>query len=568
MGSRISLHRICSMCSALVLLCVLSICGVAGAQERVPGSVTLAPSEVAWRQAHPVIQVGVFAGDFAPFETWRGGQPEGLGVDYARLLAGRAGFQLEFRPYTDWVGIALGESKQPMPYDMLLAQPVMPQRLDRFHMLRPFAMAQQVVLVARKGDLQIRGAGDLNSARIVLERRFHIVARALHDEFPRATLVYSEDGAQALDMLVRGGADAYVGVTAARTRTLVQQRQAEDVAILGPFGMPTFEFAPAVRRDLNELASILRKAEATITERDLEQLRTRWGLGERDAQPFAHTGISDAERKRLAQMPELRVGYEIDRYPYSFNNRKGAFDGMAADYLRVLQEQTGLRVQLVPAQDWNSLQRMVLAHEIDLIAAGSSEDFDPNEMGFSRPYEYFPEVIVARMHGPPIAGPKDLVGRNVSVRDEAGVLARLRALLPRTRLIAVGSNEAGLTKVANGEADAYVGTLPAIDALIRNRYAAELRVVGPAGMDTELAFGVRREHEALLPLLDRVLDSMDEGERQTSVRAGSRPSTHTARHGGGFCSPLPVCSWWWARSCSRTCAFAAPPRRRRRPSVN
>nr|WP_254200989.1 ATP-binding protein [Lysobacter sp. MMG2] len=56
--------------------------------------------------------------------------------------------------------------------------------------------------------------------------------------------------------------------------------------------------------------------------------------------------------------------------------------------------------------------------------------------------------------------------------------------------------------------------MPAIDALIRNRYAAELRVVGPAGMDTELAFGVRREHEALLPVINRVLDGLDEGERQ------------------------------------------------------
>jgi len=515
MGFRISSRFVHSMYKALVMLCVFSLCGAVAAEPaRAPGSVTLAPSEITWRQAHPVIQVGVFAGDFVPFETWRGGQPEGLGVDYARLLAGRAGFQLEFRPYNDWAAVALGEAKQPMPYDMLLSQPVIPQRLDRFHMLRPFAMDQQVVLVARKGDLQIRSATDLNAARIVVERRFHTLARVMHEEFPRATIVYSDDGAQALDMLVRGEADAYVGLTAARTRTLVQQRQADDVAILGPFGMPTFEFAPAVRRDRNELASILRKAEATITQGELEQLRTRWGLGERDTQPFAHAGITDAERKRLARLPALRVGYEIDRYPYSFTNRKGAFDGIAADYIRILQNETGLRLQLVPAQDWNSLQRMVLAHEIDLIAAGSSEDIDASEMGFSQPYEYFPEVIVARVQGPPIAGATDLVGRTVTVRDEASVIARLRALLPRARLIPVGSNEAGLTKVANGEADAYVGTLPAIDALIRNRYAAELRVVGPAGMDTELAFGVRREHEALLPVIDRVLNNLDEGHRQ------------------------------------------------------
>ena len=509
-----TLPRLIRLSRRLVLTAALLVAGLVCAQPALPPAVQLTPSEEAWRQAHPSIEVGVYAGDYVPFEAWRGGQPEGLGVDYARLLAGRAGMQLAFRPFTDWEGVALGESGTPMPFDMLLTQPVIAQRLERFHMLRPFAPGQQVILVARKGDLDIRSGDDLGTARIVIERRFHTPWRVLKRLYPGATFVFADDGAQALDMLARGEADAYIGVTEARTTALVQQRPTADVSILGPLGQWAFDMAPAVRRDRNELASILRKAEATITDRELAQLRSRWGLGDRSLSPFARPDLTRDERERLARLPVLRMGYEIDRYPYSFLNRKSAFDGIAADYVRILQTQMGLRLQLVPAKDWNALQRMVLANEVDLIAAGSSGDIDPREMGFSQPYEVFPEVIVARSRGPLIAGPSDLAGRTVTVRDEAGVLARLRALLPRTRFIAVGSNEAGLTKVAEGEADAYVGTLPAIDALIRNRYAAELRVVGPAGMDNELAIGVRRQHEALLPLVDRVLNGLDEGSRQ------------------------------------------------------
>jgi len=525
LGPHLNVKRLASRC---LLIVALLACILAHAQAERTGSrdapapqtrLSLTPSEEAWRRAHPVVQVGVFAGDFVPFEAWRGGRPEGLGVDYMRTLAARAGMQLEFHPYTDWEGIAIGQSKQAPPYDVLLAQPVIGQRMERFHMLRPFVTSQQIILVARKGDLQIRSARDLDSARVTIERRFRLSAKAFAERHPRATLVYADDGREALDMLARGQADAYLGVTLPRTTALVQQRRADDVAILGPLDLPRFELAPAVRRDRNELASILRKVEATIPEREVEQMRLRWGAGDVPSLATSHAvGLSRAEREWIASLPVLRVGYEVDRFPYSFLAREGGFDGIAANYLETIQRKLGLRVQLVLASDWNSLQRMALANEVDLIAAGSTGDIDGDQMVFSRSYETFPQVIVARLHGPAIASPSDLASRTVAVRDEPGVLASLHALLPRTKLRPVGGNEAGLALVANGSADAYIGTLPAIDALIRNRYAGELRVVGPAGFDTELAFGVQRGYEALVPLIDRVLDNTPEDERQ-AIRA-------------------------------------------------
>lgn len=483
-----------------------------------PALVSLTPEEEAWRQAHPVVEVGVFAGDHMPLETWRGGQPEGLAVDYARLLAGRVGLQLHFRPYTDWTTLAFGDASRSVRYDLLLAQPVTEGRRARFHLLRPF-LSGPPVLVARKGDLKIRSDADLDGARVIAERSFRQGAVDIARRWPRTTLVFADDGPQALAMLARGEADAYIGITASRTAALIARRQTDDVTMLGPVDLPVVSFAPAVPRDRGELAALLRRAEATVTQSDLDQLRARWGAqGDTGVSLRAAAGLTQAERAWLARLPTLRLGYEVDRYPYSFIDGQGRFDGLAADYVRILERRMGLRVQLVKADDWNSLQRMVLAREVDLVAAGSPNDIDPCEMGFSLPYEYFPEVIVARLQGPPIAGAQDLAGGTAAVREETAVIARLQAMLPDTRLVPVGSNESGLAMVAEGKADAYIGTLPAIDALIRNRYPAELRVVGPAGMDTELAIGVRREHQALLPLIDRVLGALDDGDRQ-AIRA-------------------------------------------------
>lgn len=497
---------------ALLLLALLSCAVFQGALCQSRPLPPLDPEEEAWRRAHPVVQVGVFAGDHMPAEAWVGGQPQGLGIDYVSLLAARAGLRLEFHPYTDWGAVAF-EGSAGNAFDLLPAQGVTAARRDHFDFLKPYTTVVPV-LVVRKGNARIRGDADLARARIVIERRFRTAARNVAQRYPQATVLYCNDGREALDMIARGRADAYVGTGAARTRALLDRRPTDDLVLLASLPLPTFDIAPVVRRDNTALLRILRKAESTVTERELTQLRLRWGMVEDAA---AHTRNARApsadERAWLQGLPTLRVGYEVDRHPYSFVDGEGEFTGLSADYLRIVQRELGLRLEMVPAADWDSLQRMVRSHEIDLIAAGTARDFDPLEMSFAQPYEYFPQVIVARNGGPPITRLRDLIGKRVAFRKETALLSLLRANLPGTQLLPTASNEAGLSRLAKGQADAFIGTLPAIDSLIRSRYAAQLRVVGPAGMDQELAFGARPEFSALLQLIDRTLSHLDEGAR-------------------------------------------------------
>lgn len=446
-----------------------------------------------------------------PMESWVGGQPQGLGIDYVRLLSERAGLQLEFHPYTDWAAVAFDQV--PVPYDLLPAQPATRGRLERFHLLRPF-MSGTPALVTRKGDETFRDGRDLAHARIVTERRFRQGARRIAARFPEATLLYADDGHEALEMVAQGEADAYIGITAARTRLLLSRRPQDDLTLVGPAPLEVVGIGPAVNRADATLAAILRKAEATVTDAELVRLRQRWAANEDTPAMMIGAALGARERSWLRTLPELRLGYEVDRFPYSFVDREGEFSGLAADYIRTIEQQLGLRIRLVPVPDWKTLQTLVRAHEIDLVAAGTSRDFGLSEMVFSQPYEYFPEVIVTRLKGPPIAGPRDLASRRIAFRMESGLYSQLRMQYGARGLRPVGSNEAGLAMVDRGEADAFVGTLPAIDALIRNRYAGDLRIVGPAGMDQEFAIGVRPDFAPLLPMIDQVLTGLDSDERQ------------------------------------------------------
>lgn len=458
------------------------------------------------------MRVGVFAGDHAPVESWTGGQPEGLAVDYLRMIAGRAGLRLEFHSFSDWAEVAF-EDDRLQDFDVLLAQPYTLERLTRYIPLRPLIYTSPT-MISRAGDLRIRRDDDLAQARIVIERRYRRLARILKDRFPEATLVYATDGRDALDMLARGQADAHVTSTFMRARTLLNERATDDLSIVSSVDIPVHPIGPIVRRDLPLLASILRKSEASVSPRELARLRSRWGLDESSLPTSLPGRMSASETQLLKTLPTLRVGYEADRFPYTFSNEQGKLDGLASEYLDVLKERLGLRVELVPISNWTRLQHTVSAGEVDMIIAGSANDFDVDDMLFSQPYDYFPEVIVTRMKGPPVAGPADLNGLQVAARSESGLISRLAALIRDGKIVPVGSNEAGLAMLADGRVDAFVGTLPAIDPLIRNRYPAELRVAGPAGLDREMAIGVTPDYADLLPLLDRTLAEISTRDKQ------------------------------------------------------
>jgi len=501
--------------SALCLLLALFTLWVAprpcraGDQE---AHVNLTPQESEWLAEHPVIQVGIFAGNHFPLEAWVAGSAEGFGVDYAKRVASQVGLRLQFRPFTDWEYVTFDDVAKPIPFDLLVGQPYGVSK--RLEYLKPYVEAG-FVMVARKGDLNILDEQSLTNARISVERYGRYYIRRIKDRFPNATLVYADDPRQALDMVAQGQADAFIG-TPVRTRWLMTEREHDDLRILASLpDMGTMKASLAVPRDKVMLASILRKAEASVSDEDLVNLRTRWGINADISSPIPRGhSLTNDDRDWLTHLGTVRVGYETDRYPYSFMGKDGALEGLAADYLALIKNELGLRLEFVPTHDLDELQRRVAAKEVDIVVAAMPDDYDPSLMTFTRPYERFPEVIVTRLNGPAIAGPEDLRGKKAAVREEAGLTENLKMLLPRTQLVPVPTNEEGLRLVEKGEVSAYIGTLPAIDVLIRDRYAATLHVVAPAGLDQDFTFGVSRDKIRLAGLIDRVIGGLREDQRQ------------------------------------------------------
>ncbi|WP_053057137.1 ATP-binding protein [Luteibacter rhizovicinus] len=216
------------------------------------------------------------------------------------------------------------------------------------------------------------------------------------------------------------------------------------------------------------------------------------------------------------RLPVLRIGIDPSAAPLSQVGRNGEAEGLAIDYLREATRVLGLRVETVTTSDWHDAVAHAAAGEIDLLPAASASNITlARRFGFTASYLDLPVVIVTREHSFLVTGPADLDGRRIAANLAQGAVAAAVAPMSSVDIMPVSSTAEGLSAVASGKVDAYVGDIATAEVLIRRDYPARLRIAAPTGEQASLSMAVDRRFAPLLPLLDRVLTQLPERRRQT-----------------------------------------------------
>ena len=109
---------------------------------------------------------------------------------------------------------------------------------------------------------------------------------------------------------------------------------------------------------------------------------------------------------------------------------------------------------------------------------------------------------------------EDFATKTVAVERAYYTQEFLADRFPDMKLQLVTSARDALFAVSNGDADAYAGTRPTVDYLIRENLIANLRMRTLDLPDLGLSMGVRDELSVLRDILEKGLAAMTEGDRR------------------------------------------------------
>lgn len=157
---------------------------------------------------------------------------------------------------------------------------------------------------------------------------------------------------------------------------------------------------------------------------------------------------SEDEITFMDEHPIIKPGVDPGFVPFEFIDKDGEYKGIAADYLSLISEKTGLKFEAVKDLTWPEAYDMALAREVDALPAVGKQQKE-NNIFYSDPYYYFKRVIVTRDTDTGISGMEDLDGLTVAVQRNSSHHSYLLSY-PKINLSLYDSVEAALTAVVTG----------------------------------------------------------------------------------------------------------------------
>ncbi|CAG2152722.1 ATP-binding protein [Ralstonia mannitolilytica] len=373
-------------------------------------------------------------------------------------------------------------------------------------------LERATAVVARSDNPQVARNAFSAGMRIAVEQGSPLEDE-LAREHPDVHLLSLPTAADALDAVRHGTADTYVGITHT-TRELLSQMRYRTLSIVELVNQRVDALHFAAPRSEATLIRYLDRRLAQLPDSTMADLRARW-----IAQPNARPALplSAAERAMLAALPPLRYAADPNYMPYTFSEVQGDVFGILPEYQSYLGRTLGLRFERVTVHDWTEALEKARAGEIDILLGMSDQDARPPGFVLSHPIDATPMVIVGRNEALTVAALAELAGKTVALPSSDSLAALLHRNVPKIRIVPADSVKDALTMVATGQADFTIANLPVADAVIRHHFPGELKVTGSANTIENIGVGVSPRYAALVPLINRALFAMPEGE-QVSIR--------------------------------------------------
>jgi signal transduction histidine kinase/DNA-binding response OmpR family regulator/ABC-type amino acid transport substrate-binding protein len=210
--------------------------------------------------------------------------------------------------------------------------------------------------------------------------------------------------------------------------------------------------------------------------------------------------------------PIIRMGVDPEFVPFEFIE-DGEYKGIAADYVALIEEKTGIDFQVVPDLTWSEAYYEALAGNIDVLPAVSKTTAREEFFLFTDSYYEVKRVIVTLNTNTNIKGITDLYGKTVAVQINSSHHSFLLDY-PQINLSLYDNVDDALSAVSDGSEIAYVGNLATTDYIIKSSGITNLRMSAlSSGEPIGIHFAVRQDWPVLVEILNKALDSVTEEEK-------------------------------------------------------
>jgi two-component system, NarL family, sensor histidine kinase EvgS len=228
----------------------------------------------------------------------------------------------------------------------------------------------------------------------------------------------------------------------------------------------------------------------------------------------ANLVLTAEEKAWIAQHPVIRLGIDPSWPPFSYLNERQEYQGIDAEFVQVLCNRVGLKMQVVPTSSWSETMVNVREGKVDVLPGTAVTPERELYVVFTEPYLTYVVAIITRAENPFLTRLSDLKGKRVALPKGYVTTTNLLRDYPGVVPVFADRPEDSLILVAAGEADATVENLASASSTIRLRGLTNLKIAGLTDYQFSLRFGVRKDWPELVTILNKALQSLGDDEKE------------------------------------------------------
>ncbi|HWV06888.1 ATP-binding protein [Ralstonia sp.] len=221
--------------------------------------------------------------------------------------------------------------------------------------------------------------------------------------------------------------------------------------------------------------------------------------------------LTPEEQAWVAAHPVVRTCVDAHWRPFEFV-QAGKVVGMVPSFLDAVAELSGLRFEYVDGACWNGSVAALRSGSIDMLPDwGKHDDAAPYRDGFifSTPYYVGTIAIVTAERENLFAGATQLAGKRIAIKGGGGLELAIRHSGVPVRLQTFQNESDALDAVANGEADAALGTDASIIPQLQRQFQGRLFLSGSLwDRPYALAMVTREDNPVLASILNKSLTAI------------------------------------------------------------
>lgn len=203
--------------------------------------------------------------------------------------------------------------------------------------------------------------------------------------------------------------------------------------------------------------------------------------------------------------------------PYSYQNSSGTPQGLSIDYIELIAEKIGAKIEYLPARPLSQILDDIRQNKKgDVVTSLTYTKEREDMLYFSDNYITSPAVIVVRkdLDKGSAMTLGDLSGKKVAIGKDYAVEGFVHTNNPRVVIESVMDDESGLQQVVLGEVDAAIMDITSLSYYLSKQVLNSVKVVGSTGFEYKLSFAVPKDKEILQSILDKGLQQISTNDRK------------------------------------------------------